>query len=65
LPEGAAVHASVEVYLRARPQYWRRLPALVEWVDPEWLARGERLVQTTPAAAEAAVPARELAVASG
>ncbi|BBY17646.1 phospholipase effector Tle1 domain-containing protein [Mycolicibacterium litorale] len=46
LPEDARVHASVELYLRAHPQYWRRLPARVEWADAEWLARGERLVHT-------------------
>lgn len=46
LPEDARVHASVEVYVRAHPQYWRRLPARVEWADTEWLARGERLVHT-------------------
>ncbi|WP_235674480.1 T6SS phospholipase effector Tle1-like catalytic domain-containing protein [Mycolicibacterium pulveris] len=44
LPDGAAVHSSVDVYLRAHPEYWRRLPARVTWADPEWLARGERLV---------------------
>lgn len=44
LPADAVVHASVEVYLRAHPQYWRRLPARVVWADPDWLARGERLV---------------------
>ncbi|MGE2715260.1 phospholipase effector Tle1 domain-containing protein [Mycolicibacterium litorale] len=44
LPEDAHVHASVELYLRAHPQYWRRLPARVQWADAEWLARGERLV---------------------
>ncbi|MGV0741084.1 phospholipase effector Tle1 domain-containing protein [Mycolicibacterium sp. XJ870] len=44
LPLDARVHASVEVYLRSHPQYWRRLPARIEWADPEWLARGERLM---------------------
>lgn len=43
-PLDARVHASVEVYLRAHPQYWRRLPARIEWADAEWLARGERLM---------------------
>ncbi|WP_422741899.1 phospholipase effector Tle1 domain-containing protein [Mycobacterium sp. WMMD1722] len=63
VPEGAAVHASVQLYTQARPPYWRRLPARFEWTDREWLARGERLVQAaseTPAAAEP----RELATAS-
>lgn len=45
-PLDARVHASVEVYLRSHPHYWRRLPARIEWVDIEWLARGERLVHT-------------------
>lgn len=43
-PLDAKVHASVEVYVRSHPHYWRRLPARIEWVDIEWLARGERLV---------------------
>lgn len=43
-PLDAQVHASVEMYLRAHPQYWRRLPARIEWADIDWLARGERLV---------------------
>jgi uncharacterized protein (DUF2235 family) len=49
-PAGALVHASVDVYLRAHPEYWRRLPAHVVWADPDWLARGERLVHFEPAA---------------
>ncbi|MFS0899084.1 phospholipase effector Tle1 domain-containing protein [Mycolicibacterium litorale] len=61
VPEDARVHASVELYLRAHPQYWRRLPARVEWADAEWLARGERLVHThAPLPIAPAVP-RELA----
>lgn len=44
LPEDATVHASVDVYLRSHPRYWRRLPAHVVWGDRDWLARGERLV---------------------
>lgn len=52
LPIDAAVHASVDVYLRAHPQYWRRLPARVVWADADWLDRSERLVHpaTTPLA---------------
>lgn len=61
VPEDAAVHASVEIYLRARPQYWRRLPARLRWADAEWLARGERLVAAK--SAQAPVDARELMVA--
>jgi uncharacterized protein (DUF2235 family) len=45
LPAGALVHASVDMYLRAHPDYWRRLPGHVVWVDTDWLARSERLVQ--------------------
>lgn len=66
-PEEAAVHASVEVYLRAHPQYWRRLPARILWADAEWLARGERLVSAARPAAAPAVPSapeRELAAAA-
>jgi uncharacterized protein (DUF2235 family) len=55
-PEDANVHASVEVYLRAHPQYWRRLPGRIVWADAEWLARGERLVRIAPPA-PAPVPA--------
>jgi uncharacterized protein (DUF2235 family) len=58
LPTDARVHASVEVYLRAHPEYWRRLPDRISWSDQGWLARGERLV---PAAATPAVVREELA----
>jgi hypothetical protein len=52
LPAEAPVHASVELYLRAHPEYWRRLPPRVVWVDADWSARSERLLRTavTPAA---------------
>ncbi|WP_101948108.1 DUF2235 domain-containing protein [Mycobacterium sp. 3519A] len=53
-PADALVHASVDIYLRAHPEYWRRLPDRVVWADVDWLARSERLVQTKPAA-----PARQ------
>ena len=43
VPADAAVHASVQTYLRAHPSYWRRLPAHFVWADPEWAARAERL----------------------
>ena len=46
LPPNARVHASVGIYLRAHPEYWRRLPAHVVWADMDWLARSERLVRT-------------------
>ena len=62
LPVDARVHASVDVYLRAHPEYWRRLPERVVWSDQEWLARGERLVAS--AAAPAVLPAELAAVAS-
>jgi uncharacterized protein (DUF2235 family) len=51
LPADALVHASVDIYLRAHPEYWRRLPAHVIWADMDWLARGERLVHAEPTAA--------------
>jgi hypothetical protein len=51
LPASALVHGSVDIYLRAHPEYWRRLPAHVVWADTEWLARSERLVQAEPSAA--------------
>jgi hypothetical protein len=56
LPLGASVHASVDIYLRVHPQYWRRLPARVMWADVEWLARGERLVHTAKPPAPTAAP---------
>ena len=62
LPADACLHASVDVYLRAHPEYWRRLPDRVVWSDQEWLARSERLV--TVAKAPASVPAELAAVAS-
>lgn len=43
LPQGAAVHASVQMYVREHPRYWRRLPARLEWADLDWLDRCERL----------------------
>ena len=57
LPASALVHASVDVYLRAHPEYWRRLPAHVVWADTDWLARSERLVDArlTTAPVEPAV----------
>jgi uncharacterized protein (DUF2235 family) len=58
LPTGARVHASVDVYLRAHPEYWRRLPDRIVWSDQGWLARGERLV---PAAVTPTVVRAELA----
>lgn len=64
VPECAAVHASVAMLVRARPQYWRRLPTRFEWADTDWLARGERLVQAVPAAQPVSVDARGLATAS-
>jgi uncharacterized protein (DUF2235 family) len=51
LPASPLVHASVDVYLRAHPEYWRRLPAQVVWADADWLARSERLVDARPSTA--------------
>jgi hypothetical protein len=52
VPEDALVHASVEVYVRAHPDYWRRLPWHIVWSDLDWAARAERLPvpDITPAA---------------
>ncbi|MDT5160861.1 MAG: hypothetical protein QOC90_1171 [Mycobacterium sp.] len=56
LPASPLVHASVDVYLRAHPEYWRRLPAHVVWADTDWLARSERLVDAgSPAQADPVV----------
>jgi hypothetical protein len=62
-PATPLVHASVDIYLRAHPEYWRRLPAHVVWADTDWLARSERLVQTEPSRAPVE-PAVLTAVAS-
>lgn len=43
VPNHALVHASVEMYLRAHPDYWRRLPSHIVWSDLDWAARAERL----------------------
>jgi hypothetical protein len=63
LPANALVHASVDIYLRSHPEYWRRLPAHVVWTDVDWLARGERLVGAELSAAPA-VPVVLAAAAS-
>jgi hypothetical protein len=62
LPASPLVHASVDIYLRAHPEYWRRLPAQVVWADTDWLARSERLVQAEPAVRPAET--REFAAAA-
>ena len=51
LPADALLHASVDIYLREHPDYWRRLPAQVFWTDVDWVARSERLVHADPAPA--------------
>jgi len=48
LPRGAAVHASVRLYVHQHPQYWRRLPVRFDWADLDWAARGERLAAAGP-----------------
>lgn len=63
LPEYAAVHSSVELYLRDHPQYWKRLPVRVTWSDLDWAARGERLVHARDTAADPAVADAGLAEA--
>jgi uncharacterized protein (DUF2235 family) len=62
LPASPLVHASVDLYLRAHPEYWRRLPGHIVWADTDWLARSERLVRTERAMEP--VEARELAAAA-
>jgi uncharacterized protein (DUF2235 family) len=62
VPNDALVHASVEVYLRANPDYWRRLPWHIVWSDLDWAARGERLpVPDTAPVVSVAPTADELA----
>lgn len=63
IPADAAVHASVDCYLRAHPSYWRRLPGRIEWADPDWVARGERLM-AAPSPIETSAAQPELASAS-
>lgn len=58
LPLDAKVHASVELYLRSHPKYWRRFPARVQWADTEWSARGERLAPAVPHAPATVAAAR-------
>jgi uncharacterized protein (DUF2235 family) len=53
VPPEALLHASVDIYLREHPEYWRRLPAHVFWADVDWAARSERLVHTKASAAPA------------
>jgi uncharacterized protein (DUF2235 family) len=53
VPPGALLHASVDIYLREHPEYWRRLPSHVVWADTDWVARSERLVHAEPAPAPA------------
>ncbi len=43
VPDDALVHASVDVYLRSHPDYWRRLPGRIVWTDIDWAARAERM----------------------
>ena len=61
VPEDALVHASVEVYLRAHPDYWRRLPSHIVWSDLDWVARAERLPMRETAPAKTAVDVGTLA----
>jgi uncharacterized protein (DUF2235 family) len=64
LPSDALVHASVEVYLRAHPDYWRRLPARIVWADVEWADRAERLVPVAKQAPAHAAPKASEALAA-
>ena len=56
LPAGATVHASVDPYLRAHRQYWKRMPADVAFCDPGWAARGAPTTRPVSVPADA-VPA--------
>ncbi len=60
LPSAPHIHDSVRVYLRRHPGYWRRLPATFCWADPDWAARGERLL---PTPRRVRVPAADRALA--
>jgi uncharacterized protein (DUF2235 family) len=62
LPPDAVLHASVDIYLREHPAYWRRLPAHVIWADTDWAARSERLMPASRPAARVEIP--ELAAAA-
>ena len=64
LPDSAALHASVDMYLREHPTYWRRLPAQVVWSDAEWSARGERLIPARSTRAPVAETTGKLAAAA-
>ena len=67
VPDNALVHASVDVYLRAHPDYWRRLPSRIVWSDLDWVARAERLLRpdtAPPAKSEPAASEELTAVAS-
>ena len=63
VPDDALVHASVDVYLRSHPDYWRRLPARIVWTDLDWVARAERLLEpeTAPTQKATADESGELA----
>lgn len=57
LPPTPQIHASVQVYLNRHPAYWRRLPAAFRWADPDWAARGERLLPSARPRRPDAAPA--------
>ncbi len=56
VPDDAVVHASVDLYVRAHPEYRRRLPDHVAWTDDDWPARGERLAVVEAVRAPDLVP---------
>ena len=60
-PDSALLHASVDIYVREHPEYWRRLPGHVVWTDMDWVARSERLVHAEPAPAPVSVQPAVLA----
>ena len=50
VPDDALVHASVDVYLRSHPDYWRRLPVAHRLDRLDWVARAERLLDARDSA---------------
>lgn len=45
VPDHAAVHSSVETYLRQDRQYWKRMPVHFSWSDADWAKRSERVAR--------------------
>ncbi|HEX2212460.1 MAG TPA: DUF2235 domain-containing protein [Mycobacterium sp.] len=63
VPDHAAVHSSVETYLRQDRRYWKRLPPHISWSDPDWAKRSERVAHKPvrePVGLSAEIPSRTL-----